>query len=125
MSQEQKPVGFSVLNDSGCAMPMLWVNHNTSDTPIQAWFLTNVGTGSAVTFGNLQIVARTGDYFTIMWTDAENNLYGTPYQFSAETSMNGGAVQFQVLNSPPVVKFFQDDEGEIGATEYIQYEVAP
>jgi hypothetical protein len=123
---EPKNVNFSVVNNSGRVMPTLWANHDTSwgDSGQQSYLQTNVQSGpTPVSLGQLTIVSRTDDFFTVMWTDSSNNLYGTPYNFKTETSLDGGYVQIVIQGA--TFQFFQDGEGPLtDPIPYIQYEVA-
>ena len=124
MSTPPSFVSFYVVNNTGRTMPTLWANHNTSDTPIQPYMLTNVASSPTPQFlGQLEIVSRTDDYFTVMWTDPSNNVYGTPYQYSAETDIDGGNVTIQILSS--TFQFFQQNESPLNdPTAIIEYVVA-
>lgn len=124
MSDSPKYVNFFVANNTGLELPTLWANHNTDDTPIQPYLQSNVASGATVRLGSLEIVPHTDDYFTVIWTDSSNNVYGTQYQYETETSMNGGDVTLQL--QPGTFQFFQDNEGSLGdGAFYTQYIVAP
>lgn len=121
-----KSVNFSVVNNTGRAMPTLWANHITSwgDSGMEPYLQTNIpSNGIPVTLGSMTIVSRTDDFFTVMWTDSFDNLYGTPHNYEVDTSIDAGDVQIVLQGA--TFQFFQTDNGTLSKPiPYTQYEVA-
>jgi hypothetical protein len=119
---------FGVQNNFGQAITRLWVNHTTSagNAITQAWMTTDLPAGGLFQVNPpLQVVSSTSDYFTIFWTDQNNNLYGTPYQYKTEVELKGGAVQAVISDITATVDFIQSGEGTLDSVGYIVYELAP
>lgn len=126
MASDLVEVDFDVLNDFGTPIAMLWVHHRTSDptAPLQAWFARDIAVGSTSPIWRLHLVPGTSDYFTIFWTDMENNLFGTPRDFPAEAKVAGGPVEAQIQGSgvnSGTVQILQAGVGLLGQVQYIGY----
>lgn len=116
-------VPFYISNNTGNTISTLWVNHYTNDDDygIQSWMATSIANNGQSPTWSLQIVPRTMDYFAIFWTDSNNDLYGTPYEYSTEAFTDGAGVEAQIQSITNRITFLQVDKGEIGDTDYLKY----
>jgi hypothetical protein len=117
-------VNVYIMNDLGYTIGQCWLNHTTSGTNwTEAWNAQNIPQGgSTLSLGwTLEIVSSTNDYFTVLWTDQNNNVWCTPMLFKAECSTSGGTIEVQLQGNGTKVEILQSSStnGSASFSEYI------
>ncbi|WP_437298590.1 hypothetical protein [Sorangium sp. So ce426] len=120
-------VNIYVSNNLGYGIGQVWLAHTTSETPwTECWIGENVANGqSTLAQGWMAaLVPSSNDYFTVMWTDTSNNLYGTSIKFKAECDTDGGDIDLQLQGTGSSVVVLQGTTVQ-GSTPILQYGYAP
>ncbi|WP_437797457.1 hypothetical protein [Sorangium sp. So ce693] len=120
-------VNIYVSNNLGYGIGQVWLSHTTSETTwTECWIGENVANGqSTLTQGwSAALVPSSNDYFTVMWTDTSNNLYGTSIKFKAVCDTDGGDIDLQLQGTGSSVVVLQGTTIQ-GSTSIFQYGYAP
>jgi hypothetical protein len=92
-------VNIYVSNNLSYGIAQVWLAHTTSETTwTECWIGESVAIGQSTKAQawRAALVPSSDDYFTVMWTDGANNLYGTSIKFEATCDTDGGDINIQL-----------------------------
>ncbi len=114
-------ISVYIHNDLNYDIQNYWLTHKTSDDDVSTDY-TGGGTltqGSNTSKVSFNLVSNTKDYWTVMWTDNQGNLWGTEQFFSAQAFIKDGDIEIQLLGNGSVVEVAQGSVD--GKTDILQY----
>lgn len=117
-----EPISVYIHNDLGYDVALYWLSHKTSDKDQPTDYtsggrLQQGGETVKVTFN---LVDKTDDFWTVMWTDAHGNLWGSNPFFKAKAFTSDGDIEVQLQGNGSVVEILQQSQKD-GSDDFIQY----
>ena len=110
-----------IHNDLGLTVAAFWAAHRpTSSSTPDTQFGGTLKQGDDGSNFNITIESSTTDSWTVMWTDTNNNLFGSTLWFQAEVFSSGGNVEIQLQGSGSAVEILQGAK-TLGTSKIQQY----